>query len=199
MEVGFHQRSYFACDFTGMSSRLVQLARLPVGLPVWVLILLVLLGMLLSVATRLLRASFAGSSIRIESRHFAPTRTEIVRQAQPPTHEPLAPAPPTPRNYTRDEIFGVTWSWQWHGQQFGELMGPFCPRPNCLCRLDQDMCSDPNMYNPRNAFSIPISLVCPHCDFKRNYEFDLAELTRKTMVEIERRINTGEFRKTLQS
>jgi hypothetical protein len=170
-----------------------------VTLPVWVLILLVFLGLLLATAARLLSATFGTSSIRIESSHVEQKQREIIRQEQTPQQKPLQPAQPEPHDYTRDEVFGVKWSWRWHGHQFGDLMGPFCPRSNCVCRLDQERCSDPNMYNPRNAFTMPISLVCPHCGFKRDYEYDFSELTRKTMTEIERRINSGDFRNRLNS
>ncbi len=151
----------------------------PITWPIWALILLLLFGMLL-----------VGSLRRFGSvtpKHPICSETENARE------KPLPPPPAAnPRTYTNDEIFGVKWSWQWLGHQFGNLAGPFCPRPSCLCRLDLELCRDPNMYYRHKSMTPPIALVCPHCGFNRNYEFDLEELKQKTMVEIERRINTGE-------
>lgn len=160
--------------------------------PVWTLLLLLFIMVILSVAAFTVLSWRNKDQIRIESKN------PRQQQEAKPILQPVV-LPPDPRSYTSDEIWGVNWSWRWFGHQFGNLVGPFCPNPHCLCRLDQEICRDPNMYYRHKSMTMPISLVCPHCGFKRDYEFDLAQLMDKTLVEIERRINTGEYKSRLKS
>jgi hypothetical protein len=109
-------------------------------------------------------------------------------------HGNTQPEPTDPLNYRTDEIFGVQWTW---GFVYGRLnendLSAFCPKKSCMCRLK----CQPNQnarYNP-NFHVFPISLVCPNCGFQRDFDNDLEQLKRDVLIEVERRIRTGDFQR----
>ncbi len=101
---------------------------------------------------------------------------------------PMPQAPNNWLNYVNDEIFGVRWAWQFVGEKIGTEFSAFCPRDGCRCRLQEKMNLEGDFHH-----GLPISLVCPNCSFKMNFDCDWKELTRRVSVEIERRINTREY------
>jgi len=50
----------------------------------------------------------------------------------------------------------------------------------------------------RGGGGIPVSLVWSHCSFKCDFDFDQHRLKKNVFLEIERRINTGEYKQGLK-
>ena len=101
----------------------------------------------------------------------------------------------TPSHYTSDEIFGVEWTWTYRGNVINHPEA-FCPRSACNCRLD--LVDDFNRASVGLGLGpIPVTLVCPHCSFRHNVDWDENELLRRVSIEIERRIRAGEFQDRL--
>lgn len=156
-----------------------------VATPVWCLILLVAFGMILVVAIQMIARSYKNPTIRVQR----PLHT--MQAPQPEPTQVQEKQPPDWRNYVTDEIFGVEWQWRYLGNRLDEVLGAFCPNKNCKCRLEDQ----PNENTNRRSYyySFPISLVCPYCGFRRDFDFALEELNRKVLIEVERRLRTGEF------
>ena len=92
-------------------------------------------------------------------------------------------------DYTTDEIFGVEWNWCYvRGQLKQTELAAFCPNQQCACRLEQRSSSDERVY---------VSLICEHCGFVKHFEWSRQELNRRVVLEIERRLRTGEFKRRL--
>ena len=142
----------------------------PVTWPVWALILLAISGLAIVAGLFYIfsRASEVG--------------------AQPIQLDPF--------DYRTDEIFGVQWVWEYVGTKLdADRVSAFCPRKNCKCRLK----SQPNQnarYNP-DFYAFPISLVCPNCGLQCDFDKDLKQLTHDVLIEVERRIRTGEFQQRM--
>ena len=156
----------------------------PIAIPVFWIILLVGILVLLT----LLLIWLIANSPHNQQAH--PTEQVLPKV-------PLLTAQPNPLNYVNDEIFGVRWSWDYIGGMINDShLVAFCPRQNCRCRLEAK--TDCNRYIP-HVYALPISLNCPRCGFSREFDSDMKQLKHNVGVEIERRINTGEYIKALTS
>ena len=70
-----------------------------------------------------------------------------------------------------------------------------------MCRLEiKDEEPRPER-GPFNSYRYvhPVSVNCPHCGFKKVFDWDFDTVKRKVHYEIERRIRTGEYRKQVKS
>ncbi|WP_395747472.1 hypothetical protein [Prosthecobacter sp.] len=95
---------------------------------------------------------------------------------------------PTFEDYKSDMIFGIRWNWVYHlGQIEPDLVNAFCPNDTCRCRLSHSWYLD----RSNSIFN------CPNCGFHHTLEGDEREVHRRVAIEIERRVNTGEFIKAL--
>jgi hypothetical protein len=102
-------------------------------------------------------------------------------------------ATPDPLQYRNDEVFGVSWSWRYlHGLLDPDFVDAFCPTQGCKCRLEVKENYERASYR---LGCIPVALICPHCGLSRDFDCGARELKRRVVVEIERRINTGEYLK----
>ncbi len=107
----------------------------------------------------------------------------------------------SPFDYKTDEIFGVKWMWDFYYQQLNEdSLTAFCPRSNCKNRLT--MREDHDRMAVRHSgyggsLIIPISFTCRNCGFTHQFDSTWPQLKRDVLEEVERRINTGEFRQKM--
>lgn len=103
----------------------------------------------------------------------------------------IFPARETPdwRSYTSDNFFGILWFWQFSagGQLYAEDIQPRCPK--CLSVLEP-------AYDMHYKVTTEFAFVCDHCDFKRQF-FDLHDLRRKIIKEVDRKIVSGEYKSVL--
>jgi hypothetical protein len=89
----------------------------------------------------------------------------------------------------------VRWNWKYiHNQIDEDYFSAFCPRKNCRHRLDIN--DEVNRMNYHSG-EIPAFVSCPRCGFRRNFDWSRRELIRRVAGEVERRINTGEFAKSM--
>jgi hypothetical protein len=96
-------------------------------------------------------------------------------------------------SYVSDNIFGIQWKWDYtYGKLLENTVSAFCPEPSCRCRL---VAQRRSMYHAVDW----IELVCPHCGFHKEFEKNWQQLVHLVLLEVERRINTGEFRSGLNS
>jgi len=154
----------------------------PVTLPVWILLLLGIGGLLVGLIIWLIV-------------HWL--NNPAVLQAEPTSQMRRSlSAPPDWHNYVNDEIFGVRWQWGYRGNQIDNKLTAFCPQPHCRNRLEEKM-NMPKMHSQR--YTIPVSLVCPTCGFQHDYDDDAQRLKERVLMEIERRINTGEYEKRFRA
>lgn len=94
---------------------------------------------------------------------------------------------PSPGDYRRDIINGIEWRWSYTGRLIDQAsISPFCSNAACRSRLEL----------ARNSFE-GVLLRCPHCKAAHQFDPDAKKLWRRIELEIERRINTGEFKKAL--
>lgn len=106
------------------------------------------------------------------------------------------PAKIGPEHYITDRIFNVVWVWGYKGHLIDEgSLSAFCPNADCKCRLTFK--DDNERGWSGNLPSAPVSLVCPNCGFREDFDFRRRELFPRVSVEIERRIRTGEYKKSL--
>ena len=90
-------------------------------------------------------------------------------------------------DYRADKIFQVNWRWDYKSNQIdSDSISAFCPNQACRCRL-----------KPQYDFR-DVKLTCQHCGFSMDFQGDWDDLRRAVGVEIERRLNTGEFVNSLQ-
>jgi hypothetical protein len=107
----------------------------------------------------------------------------------------------SPFDYKTDEIFGVKWVWSFCYQQLNEdSLTAFCPRSNCRNRLMKR--EDHDRMRMRHggyggSLIVPISFTCRNCGFSHQFDSSWGELKRDVLEEVERRINTGEFRQRM--
>jgi hypothetical protein len=116
---------------------------------------------------------------------------------------PEIPKPPNGKpvnvmDYTEDIIFGVLWRWGYTGYLNdgyvldGKRLTAFCPVLECGNQLSV---KDELHRMPRGSLGpIPVSLVCPRCHFKHDYEMHEGLLTQRVAEEVQRLINTGQFK-----
>lgn len=89
--------------------------------------------------------------------------------------------------YVSDNLFGVDWNWQYHdGQLTAYGITALCPKPSCRCRLSPQRSS---MYDAIKE----IGLVCQNCGFQKDFDCDWETLERRVLIEVERRIRTGQY------
>jgi hypothetical protein len=100
-------------------------------------------------------------------------------------------------NYVDDEIFGVSWNWNYFGDKLGSELSAFCPRQDCKCRLKSELNNNAR-FNP-SRYDFPISLICSRCGFRKDFDSDFESLKRDVFFEIERRLNTKEFLKRFEN
>lgn len=100
----------------------------------------------------------------------------------------------SPEQYTTDTIFNVVWQWRYNGHYIDEhSLSPFCPNESCKCRLSLIEDYQRNYALPLGQ--VPVSLVCPNCGFRENFEMNSDGLFSRVPIEIERRIRTGDYKK----
>jgi hypothetical protein len=158
-----------------------------VTLPIWALLVTVLLVVLIAFLGWLIGNTISTRPLPLMEQ-FQPSE-----QVQP--KQPLLTPQPNPLLYVNDEIFGVRWSWDYIGRMINTpSLIAFCPRQNCRCRLEAK--TDFNKYIP-HVYALPISLNCPRCGFRQDFDYGMEKLKYNVGVEIERRINTGEYIKLL--
>ena len=93
--------------------------------------------------------------------------------------------------YISDNVFGIEWHWCYQGDAlYTKNFAPFCPNRECSCMLD------PARRSSYQAID-DVILVCDHCGFTKDFECNWDTLIRKVVKEIDRRIRTGEFKKTM--
>lgn len=110
---------------------------------------------------------------------------------------PRLPLHISPFHYKTDEIFGVKWVWDFHYQQLAEnSLTAFCPRSHCRNRLTMRENYE-RMRMGGYGGTVPISFTCRNCGFSHPFESNWTELRRDVLEEVERRINTGEFRQSM--
>lgn len=152
-------------------------------IPIWVLILLVFLGLLFAFVVWLLKTALNKKSLP----PFQP----------PSAGEPERPEQPTQpdwHSFTRADIFGVVWEWNYIGNMInGSSLAAFCPNQGCMNRLEDQL--DPK--NPNQSthdfYIFPVTLNCHRCRFKRHFDCDYDTLKRRVMDEIERLVKTGRY------
>jgi hypothetical protein len=98
------------------------------------------------------------------------------------------------KRYTSDIIFGVRWEWDYLRDSLTDVTA-YCPNTKCNCRLDLVKDYGRSGYNEH----VPVSLVCPHCNFKTECDWDEHELRRRVRIEIDRRLRTNEYVKNLEA
>ncbi len=99
-------------------------------------------------------------------------------------------------NYVNDEVFGVSWHWNYLGDKLNDDLSAFCPNHNCKCRLRSELNRNAP-FNP-SRYESPVSLVCPRCGFQKDFDSDFESIKRDVLFEIERRLNTKEFLKRFE-
>ena len=99
------------------------------------------------------------------------------------------------RDYVSDELLGLVWHWRYARNEIQELsLSAFCP--HCRHRLQPQQDADHRPPGPKTA---PVTLLCPHCGFKREFDSHFDQLKAKVIAEIERRLNTGEYRQRIDT
>jgi hypothetical protein len=100
------------------------------------------------------------------------------------------PAVPDWQDYVSDNVFDVDWHWRYVAGKLDEFeFSPFCPNRACMCRLQPE--------SRGYAIAQAVSLVCPHCGYRRNFDFDWDRLRHNVVFEVERRLRTGEYKQRL--
>ena len=92
--------------------------------------------------------------------------------------------------YTSDSFFGVKWLWPYAGNRIdADKITARCPE--CECLLD---------WVKESGFQVidDITLICPHCGFRKHFKRNEEGITRLVQQQIDRKIVTGEFRKYAQ-
>lgn len=98
-------------------------------------------------------------------------------------------------NYVVDTIFDIEWHWQYlEGSLKGDTFSAFCPEAGCSCRLHVEGLTQSTPFGQPDT----ISLQCQNCGLRRDYNTSWSQLRHRAMIEVERRIRTGEFREHLK-
>jgi hypothetical protein len=168
-----------------------------VQLPVWIFVLsLALVLAVLWVAYLLIEALGSKTPARrtFTPRSPGPPQSVPHQTAFPPEREP------GPLDYKGDDIFGVSWSWDYWGHTINDsTITAFCPLDKCRCRLDwKDDYERLIHTGGYHGATTPTTLICPNCGLSQAMQWDSRELRRRVALEIERRLNTGEFMKQLK-
>ena len=98
-------------------------------------------------------------------------------------------------DYTEDFIDGVWWNWTYSGTTVN-VPKPICPDRNCQCDLffreDWNRINDgPNV---ARIGAPPVSLLCPRCNFRMDFNKVQAQVLREVTQEILSQIRTYKFR-----
>ncbi len=100
------------------------------------------------------------------------------------------------KEYTSDSIFGVSWLWGYLANSLDDdRLVAFCPAQSCRCRLD--IVEDYNRGYGSWLGNAPATATCVSCGFRREFEWPISELRRRVLLEIERRLRTGEYQTAL--
>jgi hypothetical protein len=174
------------------------------GVPMWFVLALVgaLMGIQFLIRTiRKQRKAMQGLRPRREA--YSP----IEPKAQVPASAPEAPATPElskedfrVEHYLEDLIDGVWWIWSYSGNTVN-VPKPLCPNRHCQCDLFFREDYDRPRYNA-NIYTLPpppVSLHCPRCNFKQDFDNDEPHVLNGVSQEILSRIRTGRFRGILYS
>ena len=101
-------------------------------------------------------------------------------------HDRQGAAASDPSNYITDNIFGIQWIWKFFRNEIaGESLAAFCPTKGCMKRLE--------MRKNINCYGVTVAFVCNRCGFLRDFDRDWEHVRWEALMEIERRIRTGEF------
>lgn len=97
-------------------------------------------------------------------------------------------ASPDPTQYCH-EIDGITWVWQWmYGKIDNDSLAPFCPKPYCKAPLQFRFNEHSRSFS---LATMPCSLVCERCGFKKDYEISEGNVKKHACLEIISNLNTG--------
>jgi len=98
-------------------------------------------------------------------------------------------------SYTRDKIFGITWTWQWSDSLLLEhSLVALCP--NCSYELEYQIARDSS--NPP-FFREILCMHCDHCNYNQNFELTIDQLRNRIIKEILRIVRTNEYKNRLTS
>lgn len=86
--------------------------------------------------------------------------------------------------YTSGDFFGIGWHWDYRGNKIdSSSITARCPK--CKCLLDWVRESSFRMIKD-------ITLICPHCNFRKEFKLDEKAIVRKVEQEIDREIISKE-------
>lgn len=95
---------------------------------------------------------------------------------------------PTYEDYTHDMIEGVEWRWNYpNGVLDSYPFNAFCPDSKCMSRLTYEVMRIPASH----AYST--SYTCPCCGSKKTLKGTHTDIKDRISIEVERRINTGQY------
>lgn len=92
--------------------------------------------------------------------------------------------------YTHDIIFDISCQWSYKNEKIDNYsLSFFCVNKNCSCRLDVEI----------SRISDYIVVLCPHCGFRKQFNMSVENFKRSVVIEIERRLRTGEYKNSINS
>jgi hypothetical protein len=127
-------------------------------------------------------------------------RPEPNNNAPTPNNPPVPPSQLSPEDflvehYTEDLIDGVWWQWTYSGHTV-EVPRPICPNKDCQCDLvfRQDWNRIYDAPNIAHIGAPPVTLHCPRCPFKMDFNKTENQVLHDVMQEILSQIRTNRFR-----
>ncbi len=125
----------------------------------------------------------------IGSMLIIPGATRVLRALQP-NERPQT----SPRNYTRDEVFGINWMWKWSGPNKTTLdehdLLALCPH----CSMEFQLESGQLGGSPRDFADY---LDCKGCNTRHQIPCCRMELRNRVCKELIRRVRTGLYKDRL--
>jgi hypothetical protein len=121
-----------------------------------------------------------------------------VKVAMTVTPSEVSPETFQPEHYVEDLIFGVWWQWTYSGHTVN-IPRPICPDRHCQCDLGfrEDWMRLNDGPNMAIIPAPPVSLLCPRCGFKKDFNETKQQVLGSVSTEIVRLIRTGQFRERL--
>ncbi len=158
-----------ACYSAGWFTGVLRWFARPTGLPMWAMLLLIL-GLVSALA-------FIGLIFYWRFGAAKQNPTEDLNNRHYSTH------------YLNDRIFELNWNWFYDA---GGSISPgsliaFCPRQTCRHRIEYTDDFSPN-------WQATLSMKCARCGYLKHFDFAFDDLRHRAVMEIERRINTGDWR-----
>jgi hypothetical protein len=109
--------------------------------------------------------------------------------------KPLSPDDIRVEDYTEDLIDGVWWHWTYSGNTV-KVPKPICPNQECQCDLffREDWMRLNTGPNVARIGEPPVSLHCPRCNFRRDFDNVEGRVLHDVTQEILSQIRTDRFR-----